>query len=858
MIATGSVEELRRLALDDPARARSEAAEVIAAATSVSDLATVADASVALVRACLTLGDIDAAGEAARRGTEAAAAADLVDIGREIGRLHVGVLTEQGRADEALTEVRRLVDGAPPAELGALALLRATVLQVAGRMAEARVAFDEAIPELERVGDDLRAAMAHANRANTFRTLGDLDGAEVDLRRAGERFAALGVAHAERTARVHLAALFAGRGRVADALGELEKVRTDDPAFALDEGHVLLDAHLLDEAGAVFRRAADGFAGQNQRNYAGAALVEQARVALLRGEADEARGAASRAIELVEGSSGHAAEALSLLTLAEAPDAVGAADVEALERAGRTEAADAIRVRAALEAERSGRVEAVGHLVGPVVVRSGSGLRHRLRQHLASALLASAEGRRGAARRSVTAGLSLLARHQAALGAVDLRAEAQGHGEALAALGLRLAAERRAIDLLVTSERCRAGTSRLPRPPVIDDAELSALLARLRAAQRRLDELDPLDDDRDRVRREIVSLERAVATRRRLRPGSGGRPTTVDERRLREASHRCALISFVEVDGELVRLDLVAGRCRRRHLGPIDEVVASIGGVTRAMARLADRRVRPAMAAALRGAVDHDAAVLTDRLLADLPGALPVVLVPTGPLHGVPWAALAPLRERPFVLAASLTGWLDAEARSDARDVEGACVVAGPDLAEADDEVHAVAALVDLAAVLTGAAAVGPDVAEALRGVRIAHLATHGRFRVDNPLLSGVVLDDGVLTVHDLEGSAPTPPVVVLSACDLARSVVRPGDELLGLAAGLFALGTDTLVAATVPVPDGSTRRLMESFHRRLAADSVAAALAGARAELLDGEASSADLVAALAFCVVGAGIGPS
>jgi hypothetical protein len=449
----------------------------------------------------------------------------------------------------------------------------------------------------------------------------------------------------------------------------------------------------------------------------------------------------------------------------------------------------------------------------------------------------------------------LLARHQTALGAVDLRAEAQGHGEALAALGLRLAERRRAIDLLLTSERSRAGTSRLPRPPVTDDPELGSLLARLRSAQRRHDELDPVDDDRDRLRREIRSLERAVATRRRTRPGAGGRPTTVDERRLRAASHRAALVSFVDVDGGLVRLDLVDGRCRRRDLGPVGELVAPVDGVLRSMSRLADRRVRPAMAAALRSALDHDAESVSERLLDGLTPNHPVVIVPTGPLHAVPWAALGPLRTRPFVLAASLTGWLDAEERSAARHAVGVCAVAGPDLDEADDEVEAVAALAEEATVLTGGEAVGPVVADAVRGVRLAHLAAHGRFRVDNPLLSGVELHDGVLTVHDLERSAPTPPVVVLSACDLARSVVRPGDELLGLSAGLFALGTDSLVASVVPVPDGSTRMLMEAFHRRVPVVSLAEALAGARAELLGDDASPRDLVAAQAFCVIGAGL---
>ncbi|MEM8904550.1 MAG: hypothetical protein AAGF02_12675, partial [Actinomycetota bacterium] len=713
MITTRSVDELRQLALDDPARARVEAAGAADAAAADGDDEQLAEAACVVLHACLRLGDIEAADDAAGAALAAAERAGAVATGREVRRLRVGVLSELGRAEEALDELSALLADAGRDELGPLSLARATVLLVAGRMSEAQRAFDETIPELERLGDNLRVATALANRANTFRTLGDLDRAEDDLRRAGDVFARADSPFSERTARVHLAALLAGRGRVSAALAELEKARTDDPAFALDEGHVLLDAHLLDEAAEVFGRAASGFAAQAQRNYEAASLVEVARVALLRDDGAAAAASAQRALDLVESSSGHAAEALALLALADADDA-GHVDLDALESVGRTEAADAIRVRTALLAERRGDRELVVTSVAPVLQRRGTGLRHRLRRHLAVALVAAADDDVAAARRAVASGLSLLARHQAALGAVDLRAEARGHGEALASLGLRLAAGRGAIDLLLTSERSRAGTSRLPRPPVADDPELGSLLARLRSAQRRLDELDPLDDDRAPVAREVGSLERAVATRRRMRPGAGGRPTTVDERRLREASHEAVLVSFVEVDGDLVRLDLVDGRCRRRDLGSLDELAVPVDGLLRAVTRLADRRVRPAMAAALRRSVDHDAEALTARLLDGVPEGRPLVVVPTGRLHGVPWAALGPLRDRPFVLAASLTGWLDAEERTAARSSSGACAVAGPDLIDAEAEVAAVARLAGDCVALTGERASGTQVAAAM------------------------------------------------------------------------------------------------------------------------------------------------
>jgi CHAT domain-containing protein len=45
--------------------------------------------------------------------------------------------------------------------------------------------------------------------------------------------------------------------------------------------------------------------------------------------------------------------------------------------------------------------------------------------------------------------------------------------------------------------------------------------------------------------------------------------------------------------------------------------------------------------------------------------------------------------------------------------------------------------------------------------------------------------------------------VLVLSSCDLALTDRHPGDELLGLAAVLLAMGRRTIVASVVPIPDG-------------------------------------------------------
>ena len=104
------------------------------------------------------------------------------------------------------------------------------------------------------------------------------------------------------------------------------------------------------------------------------------------------------------------------------------------------------------------------------------------------------------------------------------------------------------------------------------------------------------------------------------------------------------------------------------------------------------------------------------------------------------------------------------------------------------------------------------------RQADILHLATHGRFRPDNPLFSALRLADGWLTVRDaceldLHGCG----LVALSACETGVSQVAPGDELLGMTRGFFASGAASLLVSLWPVDDAATVDLMVEFYRRLA-----------------------------------------
>jgi CHAT domain-containing protein len=141
-----------------------------------------------------------------------------------------------------------------------------------------------------------------------------------------------------------------------------------------------------------------------------------------------------------------------------------------------------------------------------------------------------------------------------------------------------------------------------------------------------------------------------------------------------------------------------------------------------------------------------------------------------------------------------------------------------------------------------------------MNGARLAHIAAHGTFRVDNPLLSTIELADGPLTAYELERLAEPPGCVVLSACESGLSAIRPGDELMGFAAVLLGAGTRTLVASLLPVPADSTTDLMLQVHQRLRAGcGPAQALADAQRSFAAGGDGIAQATAA-AFMCFGAG----
>ncbi len=99
----------------------------------------------------------------------------------------------------------------------------------------------------------------------------------------------------------------------------------------------------------------------------------------------------------------------------------------------------------------------------------------------------------------------------------------------------------------------------------------------------------------------------------------------------------------------------------------------------------------------------------------------------------------------------------------------------------------------------------------------VLHLATHGCFRGDNPLFSGLALADGWLTTLDIFNLQLKASLVVLSACQTGRSMIGGGDELMGLMRAFLAAGAASLISTLWTVEDSSTATLMDVLYRQLA-----------------------------------------
>jgi CHAT domain-containing protein len=132
------------------------------------------------------------------------------------------------------------------------------------------------------------------------------------------------------------------------------------------------------------------------------------------------------------------------------------------------------------------------------------------------------------------------------------------------------------------------------------------------------------------------------------------------------------------------------------------------------------------------------------------------------------------------------------------------------------EELQAVAEIVPRAKVFLGTNASEAVLKEHGPQSRLIHIATHGFFRQDNPMFSGIRLGESRLTLYDLYHLKLPAELVTLSGCSTGLNVVAAGDELIGLVRGLLSAGAQSLLLTLWDVNDSSTAHFMKAFYTRL------------------------------------------
>jgi tetratricopeptide (TPR) repeat protein len=856
-----------------PAEALRDAEAVLAAAERAGDSEAAAVALRSAGLAARELEDLAAAEAFLRRAISLARRHGLPVREGEARLTLAHVLVLSGSAAAGRREASRataLLEG--PARARALAQ-QALFCQRAGDYGAALEGYRRALAVFRRHGLEADVARLLVNRGITHAYRGELAAARADFEAAARWYDASGqeLAAAEVWHDLGWVAALAGDvpaalRRYDEAAAVFRQLGVRRPLGLLDRCEALLAVGLAGDAHAAAAAAVAQLEGEREGTDHAEALLACARAALAAGQAAEARATAVRAEQRFrqQGRAPWAAVAAFVALRAEAaeggavtPDRAGALAGELAAAGWGTAALDAhlLAGEAALAAGRPG--VAAAHLAAAAAARRSPLAEQRVRGWYAEAQRRRACGRRAGALRALDAGLDVLAANRGALGATELRAGITGHGEALARMGVELAVTSgRPAAVFRWAERSRTATS---TPPPRAGEEAEEALAQLRATTEELEEATFAADGRaGALRRRRARLEaavRAAALRRRAPDGRTPRrpPGTAE---LRAALGERALVELAVADGTVHAVVLDRRGAVLRRLCPAPVVAREVAHLRFALTRVASDGAAAdsdRAAAALRVSTDR----VADLVLAPLArriGDRPLVIVPTGPLHGLPWGVLPPLRGRPVAVAPSAAAWLAADRQSESPAGGRVALIAGPALSGATREVGRLSVLHPGACTLRGRDATVASAATALAGAPLAHVAAHGTFRGDNPRFSSLRLADGPLLVHDLERLAAPPATVVLSACHAAEAVVTAGDEVVGLAGALLALGTGSVVASVAPVPDGPSVDWVVRLHRALADGSPPAEALAATTGALDLGAAAGPAAALAGFVCYGAG----
>jgi tetratricopeptide (TPR) repeat protein len=868
LIALG--DEAEKLVVVEVSRAVASAELVMSLADEIGAAAAQARARRALAQALAYSGRFD---EALARCDEAIRLAEHAGESVQAARARLASihpLSERGRYDEAIArglEARRLLVAAGESSLAGRADLNlGVVLRKCGRSREALDHFDRAREALAAETPIL--AQLESNRGEALLEVDDLAGAENAFRASLRLFEGLGHHWGAAIVEGNLADLASRQGRLDRALFHFECARrhvegdrspTHLARLLVEQADAKAALGMLDDAVTDYEAAIAVLEPHGQAADLARARAGLARVFVRVGRAREADEALQKA----------AAEFLSLGQTAprarldlirsdvarhagRPDDATRLAEAALAALADRPLDAAGARFRLARLALESGDVASCdAHLAAAIETAT---------QHAVTPLMADLLHMRGrrhrksgdaaAARRDLSDAVDLLDRLRGTLQAERFRAAFVGERlEVYDTLIAALMDDHDApplADVFHAIERAKSRALLDVVRGAIDPA--GALDAHASPAERGL--LDDLADAQSRLNHQYRKADldpaalRTAAWQQTTR-GLEDRIGSVESRlaatrRVGDLHARPAALADVQAalppDGALIEYFAVEGHFHavvatrdsvhlHRGLCTIERAIETVRLVHFQMGR-ASRPGALDGARAGRLAADADRALLAAHqavaapLLGDLGGIRRLAIVPHGPLHSLPFAALTDGATRVvdrFDVAVAPSASLLLHVARAVPGSRGRAVVIGV----SDDrapritaEVRDVARTLAANVTLVNEQASFDAVAAALEGAGVVHLACHGRFDPANPLSSGLRLADRWMTVRDVYRLRLAGAAVTLSGCETGAAEIGSGDEVIGLQRAFLAAGAKSLLATHWLVDDAHAVGIMSRAYK--------------------------------------------
>jgi CHAT domain-containing protein len=231
-----------------------------------------------------------------------------------------------------------------------------------------------------------------------------------------------------------------------------------------------------------------------------------------------------------------------------------------------------------------------------------------------------------------------------------------------------------------------------------------------------------------------------------------------------------------------------------------------------------------------------------------------LLIIPHGNLHYLPFAALhdgerylAQGRAIRYLPSATLLGLMARNNAPQKDPVNRLLILGNPDLGDAAlDLPSAQAEAQDLQSMFNRnselfvrRAATESLIKERAQDFSHIHVASHGEFSADSPLLSRLKLakderNDGMLSVSEIYGLRLNANLVMLSACETGLGSVSNGDDVVGLTRGFLYAGAQNVVGSLWEVDDDATAELAKLLYAGMKnGQSIAKALSQAQDQLI-------------------------